>query len=197
MNKIKKWPYRAIITLKLLLTIFLITTNVLPTFAAERIVNLTINYKTVNFAKKSVKAIAVNNQIPGPILHFKKGDHVTINVNNHLDKGTSVHWHGLIVPWQMDGVSGVSQKPIPPGGVFHYKFTLYQSGTYWYHAHSGLQEQEGVYGAFLIDPLTSSPYKFTKSFAVVLSDWSNLAAEKVFRNLKKEGDYFSCYWNLI
>ena len=98
-------------------------------YAQTRVVNLTVGYKTVNFAGKKVRAIAVNNQIPGPTLHFKEGDHVEINVHNHIDRGTSIHWHGLIVPWKMDGVDGVTQKAIPPGGVFHYRFTLHQYGT--------------------------------------------------------------------
>ena len=108
------------------------------TFAADRTVNLVVSYKTVNFAGKNRKAIAVNNQIPAPTLHFKEGDTVTINVYNHLDKETAIHWHGILVPWQMDGVLGINQQGIQPGGVFHYKFVLKQSGTYWYHAHAGL-----------------------------------------------------------
>lgn len=157
----------------------------------ERVVNLVVGYKTVNFAGKTRKAIAVNNQIPAPTLHFKEGDRVTINVYNHLDKGTSIHWHGVLVPWQMDGVEGVSQKAIPPGGVFHYRFTLYQRGTYWYHAHTDGQEQEGLYGTFLIDPPQPTSYKYTKDYVVVLSDWSNTKADQIFANLKKEGDYYS------
>ncbi|WP_457608312.1 multicopper oxidase domain-containing protein, partial [Legionella pneumophila] len=94
------------------------------TGGAKRTVNLVVAYKTVNFAGKPRRAIAVNGQIPAPTLHFKEGDDVTINVYNHLDEGTSIHWHGLLVPWQMDGVDEVSQKPIPPGGVFHYRFKL-------------------------------------------------------------------------
>src|SRR5260221_11478932 len=92
-------------------------------------VNLVVSYKLVYFAGKPVKAIAVNNQIPAPTLHFREGDKVTINVFNHLDKGTAIHWHGMLVPWQMDGVEGITQKGIPPGGFFHYQFTLEQSGT--------------------------------------------------------------------
>ena len=160
-------------------------------FAAERTVNLEVGYKTVNFAGKSRKAMAVNNQIPAPTLHFKEGDNVTINVYNHLDKGTAIHWHGILVPWQMDGVEGITQKSIPPGGVFHYKFTLHQSGTYWYHAHAGLQEQQGLYGAFLIDPSKTPNYKYSKDFVVVLSDWSNTDPDQILSNLKKEGDYYS------
>ncbi|WP_233419396.1 multicopper oxidase domain-containing protein [Legionella adelaidensis] len=157
----------------------------------EQVINLVIAYKTVNYGGKPRRAIAINNQIPGPTLHFKEGDHVTINVYNQLDKGTSLHWHGILVPWQMDGVENVSQKAIPPGGVFHYRFTLYQAGTYWYHAHADVQEQEGVYGAFLVESLDKTPYHYTKDYVIVLSDWSNSPAEQVFSNLKKEGDYYS------
>ena len=160
-------------------------------FAANRTINLAVGYKTVNFAGKCEKAIAVNNQIPAPTLHFKEGDHVTINVCNHLDKGTTIHWHGVFVPWQMDGVEGVSQKAIPPGSVFHYQFTLYQSGTYWYHAHAGLQEQQGLYGAFLVEPPQPPHYKYTKDYVIVLSDWSNTNPDKIFANLKKSGTYYS------
>ncbi|MFO3470756.1 multicopper oxidase domain-containing protein, partial [Legionella pneumophila serogroup 1] len=161
------------------------------TGGAKRTVNLVVAYKTVNFAGKLRRAIAVNGQIPAPTLHFKEGDDVTINVYNHLDEGTSIHWHGLLVPWQMDGVDEVSQKPIPPGGVFHYRFKLYQRGTYWYHAHAKVQEQEGLYGTFIIDPPNPPSYHYTKDYVVVLSDWSNTPAEQVLANLKKDGDYYS------
>ena len=120
--------------------------------AENRTYNLTVGYKTVNFTGKSAKAIAVNNTIPAPTLHFKQGDQVTINVFNQLDKETAIHWHGMLVPWQMDGVLGVSQQGIQPGSSFQYQFKILQSGTYWYHAHAGLQEQQGLYGAFIIDP---------------------------------------------
>lgn len=160
-------------------------------YAANRIVNLIVSYKTVNFAGKYRKAIAVNNQIPAPTLHFKEGDKVTINVYNHLNKETAVHWHGVLVPWQMDGVLGINQKGIPPGGVFHYQFTLKQSGTYWYHAHAGLQEQQGLYGAFLIDPVTKPSYRYNKDYVIVLSDWSNTDPDQILANLKKDGDYYS------
>jgi CopA family copper-resistance protein len=160
-------------------------------FAANRTVNLVVGYKTVYFAGKTVKAMAANDQIPAPTLHFNEGDHVTINVYNHLDQETAIHWHGMLVPWQMDGVLGITQQGIPPGGVFHYQFTLYQSGTYWYHAHAGLQEQQGLYGAFLIDPPKQPSYKYTKDYVVVLSDWSNTHPDQILANLKKEGDYYS------
>ncbi len=160
-------------------------------WASNRTVDLVVSYKTVTFAGKPVQAIVVNNQLPAPTLHFKEGDHLTINVYNHLDKGTSIHWHGLIVPWNMDGVENVSQAPIPPGDVFHYQFTLKQSGTYWYHAHTGFQEQQGLYGAIVIDPLHSPAYHYTKDQVILLSDWSNTPPEQIYANLKKEGDYYS------
>lgn len=160
-------------------------------YAAHHTINLVVAYKNVNFSGKIIKAISANNQIPAPTLHFKQGDQVVINVYNNLDQGTSIHWHGVLVPWQMDGVEGVSQQPIPPHCVFQYKFTLNQSGTYWYHAHSGLQEQQGLYGAFIIDPITSPSYKYNKDYVIVLSDWSNTNPNKILANLKKDGDYYA------
>lgn len=160
-------------------------------FATEKEINLFVGYKKVDFADKQRQAIAVNNQIPAPTLHFKEGDQVTINVYNRLNKETAIHWHGLLVPWQMDGVLGVSQRGIPPNGVFHYQFTLNQAGTYWYHAHAGLQEQQGLYGALIVDPLKAPAYQYTKDYTVVLSDWSNTYPNQILANLKKDGDYYS------
>ncbi|MBX9785738.1 MAG: multicopper oxidase domain-containing protein [Alphaproteobacteria bacterium] len=160
-------------------------------YAVNRTVDLNIGYKTVDFAKECVEALAINNQIPGPILHFKEGDEITINVHNHLQEGTTIHWHGLLVPWNMDGVEGVSQEAIPPGNVFPYKFKLKQSGTYWYHAHAGFQEQQGIYGAFIIDPIEPSSYHYTKDYVIVLSDWRNTNPEQIFANLKKDGDFYT------
>jgi FtsP/CotA-like multicopper oxidase with cupredoxin domain len=165
----------------------------LPTISAKTCqVNLSIDYKIVEFDHhKKIQAIAVNNQIPGPILRFKEGDHVIIVVHNHLDEGTTIHWHGLLVPWQMDGVEGVSQTPIPPGASYRYEFTLKQAGTYWYHAHKGLQEQSGLYGAFIVDPKKPTSIKYDKDYTIVLSDWINTPPDQVLANLKKNGDYYS------
>jgi len=160
-------------------------------FANNVVYNFNVAYKMVNFAGENKKAIAINNQIPGPILHFKEGDNVTIHVTNHLDVETAIHWHGLLVPWQMDGVLGVTQKGIQPGKTFTYKFKILQSGTYWYHSHAGLQEQLGLYGALIIDPINPPPFSYNKDFAIVISDWSNTFADKIYRNLKKSGDYYS------
>lgn len=160
-------------------------------FANNPVINLFVEYKTVNFAGELKQAIAVNQQIPAPTLHFKEGDHVTINVYNQLNEETAIHWHGVLVPWQMDGVLGITQHGIPPGGVFHYQFTLHQAGTYWYHAHAGLQEQQGLYGGIIIDPVKKTTYNYNKDYVVVLSDWSNTPPDQILANLKKDGDYYS------
>lgn len=160
-------------------------------YAADQTVNLVVEYKTVNFAGECRKALAINNQIPAPTLHFKEGDTVTINVHNRLNEGTSIHWHGILLPWNMDGVENVSQNPIPPGETFSYKFKLKQSGTYWYHAHAEFQEQEGMYGGFIIDPLEPPAYHYTKDYVVVLSDWSDTSGDQIFANLKKDGHYYA------
>lgn len=164
---------------------------IIPAFSAERTVDLYITSKKVNICGCSKEAILVNDQLPAPTLRFREGDNVTINVWNHLHEGTSIHWHGILLPWYMDGVDNVSQRVISPGCVFHYQFKIRQTGTYWYHAHTHLQEQEGLYGAFLIDPIKPPTYKYTKDYVIVLSDWSNTPAEQIFRNLKKDGEYYS------
>lgn len=160
-------------------------------YAQTKTVDLTVAYKEVNFADKKVTAIAVNGQIPGPTLHFQEGDDVVIRVHNQLKVGTAVHWHGLLVPWRMDGVENVSQKPIPPQGEFTYHFKIKQSGTYWYHAHADLQEQQGLYGALIVDPKTPSPYHYNKDFPIVLSDWSNENPDTIYKHLKQDGDFYS------
>jgi CopA family copper-resistance protein len=160
-------------------------------FAADRRVDLYITSKQKNIRGCWKEAIVVNGQLPAPTLHFREGDNVTINVWNYLHEGTSIHWHGILLPWYMDGVDNVSQRPIPPGCVFHYQFKIRQTGTYWYHAHTHLQEQEGLYGAFIIDPIKPPAYKYTQDYVIVLSDWSNTPAEQIFRNLKKDGEYYS------
>ena len=113
-------------TRNILLTVLISIFGLSNVFAAEHIVNLIVDYKHVDFAGKAIKAIAVNNQIPAPTLHFKEGEQVTINVYNHLNEETAIHWHGLLVPWQMDGVLGVSQQGIPPGKMFTYHFKIMQ-----------------------------------------------------------------------
>jgi FtsP/CotA-like multicopper oxidase with cupredoxin domain len=181
-SKLKKEFWKFVVCILLFLS---------AAYADNQVVDLNISYKAVNFSGKCAEGLAVNGQIPAPILHFKEGDEVTINVHNHLQEGTTIHWHGLLVPWNMDGVEGVTQEAIPPGGLFAYKFKLKQSGTYWYHAHAGFQEQQGIYGGFIIDPLEPLTYEYTKDYVIVLSDWSDTPPEQIFANLKKNGDFYT------
>ena len=159
-------------------------------FAKTRRIDLSVAYKTVNFTGKPARAIAINGQVPGPVLHFKEGDRVSIRVHNHLNDGTSVHWHGILLPWRMDGVAYVTQWPTLPGKSYHYHYKLKQYGTYWYHSHFYLQEQAGMYGAYIIDPLHQRLH-YNKDFVIVLGDWINTHPNKVYANLKKTGDYYS------
>jgi len=148
-----------------------------------------MSYQTVTLGKKPVKAITVNGQIPAPVLRFTEGDEVIINLHNELDEPGSIHWHGLLVPYKMDGVPWVSMPPITPGDSFQYRFTLKQSGTYWYHSHSQLHEQQGLYGAFIVESKTE-PLHYDRELTVVLSDWADRHPGETYRNLKKDGDYY-------
>jgi len=124
-------------------------------------------------------------------LHFKEGDTVTISVYNSLNVDTSIHWHGLILPPAMDGVPGISFDGIKPKETFTYTITLKQSGTYWYHSHSGYQEQEGVYGAIVIHPKKKDPYAYDRDYVLMLSDWSDEKPESIYRKLKVMGNYYN------
>ncbi len=169
---------------------FLLCLLPLTALAAHQEINFHVAKTWVNFSGKTKPAIAINGQIPGPTLRFTEGDVVTINVYNDLKEGTSIHWHGLLVPWQMDGVAWVTQKPIPPGGVFHYHYRLKQAGTYWYHSHFELQEQDGQYGAIVIEPKHPTIHA-DEDYVVLLSDWVDVGGDKALANLKKSGDFYS------
>lgn len=150
---------------------------------------LNIAEKEVNFTGKPFKAIAINDQIPAPRLDFVEGDNVVITVKNHLKTSSSIHWHGLLVPTNMDGVPHLSNKPIPAGGEFTFRFPLIYSGTYWYHSHTNLQEQSGMYGAFVVQPKEQT-VKYDEDITLVLSDWIDEDPEKVYDNLKRNGHYY-------
>lgn len=153
-----------------------------------------MEYQTVTLGNKPVKAITVNGQIPAPELRFTEGDEVIINLYNALDEPGSIHWHGLLVPYKMDGVPWVSMPPIAPGDTFQYRFTLKQSGTYWYHSHSQLHEQQGLYGAFIVESRAVEPkvepLEYDQEVTLVLSDWADRHPNETYRNLKKDGDYY-------
>ena len=171
--------------------IFIISLFTSTVWAKHHYQHLTIAYEIVNFTGNKARAIMINKQLPAPTLRFREGDTVTLYVHNRLDKDTALHWHGIILPWQMDGVMNITQRGIPAGSSFTYTYTLRQSGTYWYHAHAGLQEQEGLYGAFIIEPKSPPPFHYTKDYEIVLSDWKNTRADHIQANLKKTGEYYA------
>jgi CopA family copper-resistance protein len=145
----------------------------------------------LNIAGRLAMPTVVNGLLPGPILRYREGDAVTIRVTNQLEETSSIHWHGLIVPADMDGVPGVSFAGIRPGETFIYQFKLIQSGTYWYHSHSGNQEQAGLYGPFIIDPITPDPFSYDSECIVVLSDWTFEDPARVLAKMKKFGSYYN------
>ena len=148
---------------------------------------LSYGYKKVNFTGKNRIATAINGSVPAPILRWKQGERVTLDVTNNLATDSSIHWHGLILPSGMDGVPNISENfsGIKPGETFRYQFDVNQSGTFWYHSHSGFQEQTGAYGAIIIDPAEPPPYSYDREHVIVLSDWSDEDPEDIYAKLKK------------
>ena len=165
--------------------------GVSPSGANAGTYDLTIGKTEVNITGRPRTAMTVNGQLPGPVLRFKEGEEVTLNVKNTLDEDTSIHWHGIILPYTQDGVPGISFPGIKPGETFTYRFKINQAGTYWYHSHSGLQEQAGVYGPLVIESAKREPYKYDREYVVMLSDWSDTKAETILSNLKKQSDYYN------
>ncbi len=153
--------------------------------------NLDIGYQAVNLTGRDKIATTVNGSLPAPILRWKEGERVKLNVKNNLSHDSSIHWHGMILPSRMDGVPGLSFAGIKPGDTFEYEFDVNQSGTYWYHSHSGFQEQTGVYGAIVIDPKEPDPVAYDRDHVVVLSDWSDQRPERVYARLKKVSHYYN------
>nr|WP_232283112.1 copper resistance system multicopper oxidase [Cellvibrio sp. BR] len=153
--------------------------------------DLSIGFQKVNFTGKQRIATTVNQGLPAPILRWKEGERVKLKVTNTLDHDTSIHWHGIILPSEMDGVPGMSFDGIKPGETFVYEFDVQQSGTYWYHSHSGFQEQTGLMGAIVIDPKDPDPVAYDRDMVVLLSDWTDTAPEKVYGTLKKMSHYYN------
>lgn len=154
------------------------------------VIRLTVDRAPIAIDGKRGRAIAVNGMVPGPLIRLREGQDVSIRVENKLDEDTSIHWHGLILPFTMDGVPGVSYPGIRPGETFVYQFKVRQSGTYWYHSHSGLQEQVGVYGPLVIDPAAPDPVRADREHVLVLSDWTFRDPHALFHRLKKESHGF-------
>jgi CopA family copper-resistance protein len=155
--------------------------------------DLTYSPAPVNYTGKERYATAINGSVPAPILRWREGDTITINVTNHLAEDTSIHWHGLILPSSQDGVPYVSEnfKGIKPGETFTYRFPVKQNGTYWYHSHSGFQEPTGAYGAIIIDPKQPDPVSYDRDHVVLLSDWSDEDPTTIYHKLKKSSDYYN------
>ena len=143
----------------------------------------------VNKAGKAVMGMTINGQIPGPILEFTEGEYAVINVTNKMDVETSIHWHGMLLPNFYDGVPYLSTPPIEPGHTLKYEFAIKQSGTYWYHSHTMLQEQSGIYGSFVIHPKENA-LEYDKELVLMLSDWTNEKPMDVLRNLKRANEWY-------
>src|SRR5210317_1830494 len=152
--------------------------------------DLEIAHQEVNITGSSVPAMTINGTIPGPTLRFREGDTARIHVHNKMDVDTSIHWHGILVPPGMDGVPYISFPPIEPNTTFTYEFPIRQSGTYWYHSHTNLQEQSGVYGSIVIEPERSS-IKPDRDYVVLLSDWTDEEPHTVNRTLKRGSEWFA------
>lgn len=153
--------------------------------------DLVIAESPVNFTGKPRMATTINGSLPAPTLRWREGDTVTIRVTNRLREHTSIHWHGIILPFEMDGVPGISFPGIAPGEIFTYRFKVTQSGTYWYHSHSGMQEQTGVYGALVIEPAAGETIHADRELVVQLSDWTDDDPMRVLSELKAQGDVYN------
>ncbi|WP_421789214.1 copper resistance system multicopper oxidase [Hyphobacterium sp.] len=153
--------------------------------------DLTIGRSQLAIDGRTGPAITVNGQVPAPLLRWREGDEITLRVHNTLDTDTSIHWHGILLPNEMDGVPGVTFPGIRPGETFTYRFPLRQSGTYWYHSHSGLQEQLGHYGPIIIEPRGADPVGFDREYIIVLSDYTFEGPHRVFQRLMVSSDTYN------
>ncbi|MFP3493312.1 copper resistance system multicopper oxidase [Pseudomonas sp. SIMBA_059] len=162
-----------------------------PSVLAGTQFDLFIDQSPVNLTGRDRTALSINGSLPGPLLRWREGDAVTLRVKNRLAEPTSIHWHGILLPSNMDGVPGLSFQGIEPGGVFVYRFTVKQHGTYWYHSHSGFQEQRGVYGPLVIDPKVPETFSYQRDYVVMLSDWTDEDPVALMKTLKKQSDYYN------
>jgi len=165
--------------------------------------HLTVGETPVNFTGKTRPGITVNGSIPAPLLRWKQGTTVNLRVHNALPAGSihgheaSIHWHGILLPANMDGVPGLSFNGIPQGGMYHYHFDVVQSGTYWYHSHTAFQEQAGLYGPLIIDPVEPEPFRYERDYVVMLSDWTDMDPTALFARLKKMSSYDNYYQRTV
>jgi CopA family copper-resistance protein len=159
--------------------------------------DLAIGAQPVNFTGEPGIATTVNGRLPAPLLRWREGDTITLRVSNRLPAPTSIHWHGVIVPADMDGVPGVSFHGIGPGETYRYHFKVNQSGTYWYHSHSRFQEQTGLYGPLIIEPRAGERHRADREHVVLLSEWTDLDPEHIYRTLKRRSNYFNFHQRTV
>ncbi len=157
----------------------------------SRAFDLNIALTPLEIGQKKAMPTTVNGTVPAPLLRFQEGDKAVLRVTNTLQEDTSIHWHGILLPYQMDGVPGLSFPGIRPGETFEYEFDLKQNGTYWYHSHSGFQEQLGLYGPLIIDPEGPEPESFDRDYVIFLSDWTFENPRRILSKLKKQADYYN------
>ena len=162
----------------------------LPTLAGTDVA-LRIAHQMMTIDGRQSHAIGINGTVPAPLIRLKEGTTARLAVTNDLDEDSSIHWHGLLLPFQMDGVPGISFPGIKPRTTFIYEFPVLQSGTYWYHSHSGLQEQLGHYGPIIIDPAEADPIQAEREHVIVWSDHSEMHPHLIFQKLKQQGGYFN------
>ena len=164
---------------------------IIPFTSIADVYNLTVDKVIIDTGKFKKQGIGYNGASPGPVLRMEEGKNVTINVTNNLDEMTSIHWHGLILPYQQDGVPTISYDGIKPGETFTYKFPIVQSGTYWFHSHSGFQEPDGAYGSIVIKSKKREPFRYDRDYVVQLTDKHPHSGARIMRNLKTMPDYYN------
>lgn len=154
-------------------------------------IDLYLEHKDLLVGGKPGRAIAINGSIPGPVIRMQEGKEALIRVHNRMEESTSIHWHGILLPFNMDGVPGISFPGIPAGETFTYRYPLRQNGTYWYHSHTGLQEQLGHYGQLIVEPAEADPVGYDVEHSIVLSDWTFENPHHVLRKLKTMEGYYN------
>ncbi len=162
-----------------------------PSTLSGNLIDLVIGEQSFVLDGQTGTAMTINGTIPGPLIRLKEGQEVTLRVTNQLAESTSIHWHGILLPPKMDGVPGVSFGGIQPGATFTYRFPVKQSGTYWYHSHSGGQELQGMYAPMILDPVDPEPFQYEREYVVMLSDWSFESPDRLLSNLKMQGGYYN------
>jgi CopA family copper-resistance protein len=155
------------------------------------LIDLVLSERSLSMDERVGTAMTINGTIPGPLIRLKEGQEVTLRVTNQLKERSSIHWHGILLPAHMDGVPGVSFSGIEPGTTFTYRFPVKQSGTYWYHSHSGGQELQGMYAPLILDPVEPEPFQYDRDYVVMLSEWSVESPESMLDNLKQSSGYYN------